>query len=290
MMQGFSKAFKAELFVAVRTMPARLIIIVPALIVFARLLVEKITQSGTEAREALMGQSSFGAFDDSAVGSNAYGHFVDGLSTGLTVLSLTLVAYAAWSFASDRDTGALRHVLIRQASRRALIVAKLAMVHLVALLALLLIIMTVTITTGLFWEFGPIVEDGYELIGTEEIHREIQLGLQLALLPLPAAIAFGMLVSLLTNTATQAVTAALGATLALDIFKDLLGSVSHYLYVSFQPSLIDQSYLKDVGRLVRGYSDVLVDERILVLNQWVPLPQMLLLAALALLIVPWRKL
>ncbi len=288
MMRGFGKAFKAELYVAVRTMPARLIIIVPALIVFARLLVEKITQSGTEAREALMGQST--GFDGSTAGSNAYGHFVDGLSTGLTVLSLTLVAYAAWSFASDRDTGALRHVLIRQASRRALIVAKLAMVHLVALLALLLIILTVTMTTGMLWEFGPIVEDGYELIGTEEIHREIQLGLQLALLPLPAAIAFGMLVSLLTNSATQAVTAALGATLALDIFKDLLGSASHYLYVSFQPSLIDQSYLKDVGRLVRGYSDVLVDERILTLNQWVPLPQMLLLAALALLIVPWRKL
>jgi ABC-type transport system involved in multi-copper enzyme maturation permease subunit len=287
MMSGFRKAFKAELYVAVRTMPARLIIIVPALIVLARLLVEKMTQSGTAAREALMGQSGF---DESTAGSNAYGHFVDGLSTGLTVLSLALVAYAAWSFASDRDTGALRHVLIRQASRRALIVAKLAIVHVVALLALLLIILTVTVTTGFLWEFGPIVEDGYELIGTEEIQREIQLGLQLALLPLPAAIAFGMLVSLLTNSATQAVTAALGATLALDIFKDLLGNVSHYLYVSFQPSLIDQSYLKDVGRLVRGYSDVLVDERILTLNQWVPLPQMLLLAALALLIVPWRKL
>jgi ABC-type transport system involved in multi-copper enzyme maturation permease subunit len=287
MTSGFRKAFKAELYVAVRTMPARLIIIVPALIVLARLLVEKMTQSGTAAREALMGQSGF---DESTAGSNAYGHFVDGLSTGLTVLSLALVAYAAWSFASDRDTGALRHVLIRQASRRALIVAKLAIVHVVALLALLLIILTVTVTTGFLWEFGPIVEDGYELIGTEEIQREIQLGLQLALLPLPAAIAFGMLVSLLTNSATQAVTAALGATLALDIFKDLLGNVSHYLYVSFQPSLIDQSYLKDVGRLVRGYSDVLVDERILTLNQWVPLPQMLLLAALALLIVPWRKL
>ncbi len=286
-MHGYFKALRSELFVAVRTMPARLIVIMPAVIVFARLLLQKITQSGTEARESLLGQSSFG---DSNVANNAYGYFVDGLITGLTLISLTLVAYAAWSFASDRDTGALRHVLIRSASRRALLLAKLTMVLMVGILAFLLMLLTVTISAGGFWEFGPVVEDGYELIGTEEIRTEIMLGLQLALLPLPTAVAFGLLVSVLTNSSTQAVTVALGATLAMDIFKGLLGNMSHYLYVTFQPSLIDQSYLRDVSRLVRGYSDVLVDQRILDLNMWVPLPQMLLLVILALVIVPWRKL
>jgi ABC-type transport system involved in multi-copper enzyme maturation permease subunit len=286
-MHGFAKAFRAELYVALRTMPAWLIVFIPSLIVLLRLLVEKMTQSGAEARQAMLGQSGFA--DDIAAG-NAYGHFVDGLGTGLTLLSLTLVAYAAWSFASDRDTGALRHVLVRQASRRALLLAKLAIMHLTALLSLALILVTVTVAAGMLWEFGPVVEDGYELIGTQEIQQEIRLGLWLAVLPLPAAIAFGVLISVLTGSATQAVTTALGLTLALDIFKGLLGNLSHYLYVSYQPSLIDQSYLQDVGRLVRGYSDVLIDERFLVLNQWVPLPQMLLFVALALLIVPWRKL
>jgi ABC-type transport system involved in multi-copper enzyme maturation permease subunit len=286
-MHGFVSAFRAELFVALRTMPARLIVILPALIVAIRLLVVKVTQSGTDARQALLGQSSFG---DSNVASNAYGYLVDGIATGLTLLSLTLVAYAAWSFATDRDTGALRHVLIRRASRQALLLAKLAVAHLAALLSLILMLLTVYLTAGMLWEFGPVVEDGYELIGSEEIRREILLGLRLAILPLPAAIAFGLLISVLTNSATQAVTAALGATLALDIFKGLLGNFSQYLYVTYQPSLIDQSYLSDVGRLVRGYSDVMVNEQLLTLNQWVPLPQMLLFVVLALVIVPWRKL
>jgi ABC-type transport system involved in multi-copper enzyme maturation permease subunit len=284
-MHGFAKAFRAELFVALRTPTARLIVLIPALIVFLRLLLDRITESGAAARGALTG-----SFDESLLTSNAYGHFVDGMVTGLTLLSLTLVAYAAWSFASDRDTGALRHVLIRRASRRALLLAKLATVLLVGFCALTLVSLTVWGSSALFWDFGPVVEDGYELIGTTEIRQEITLGLRLALLPLPTAIAFGLLVSVLTNSATQAVAAALGATLAMDILKGLLGNASHYFYATFQPSLIDQSYLRDVGRLVRGYSDVLIDERFLTLNHWVPLPQMLLFIVLALLIVPWRKL
>jgi hypothetical protein len=95
----------------------------------------------------------------------------------------------------------------------------------------------------LLWDFGPVVEDGYELIGSDEIRSEVWLGLRLALIPLPTALAFGVLVSVLAQSATQAVTAALGVTLALDVFKGVLGDAAHYLYASFQPSLIDQSYL-----------------------------------------------
>jgi hypothetical protein len=133
------------------------------------------------------------------------------------------------------------------------------------------------------------VEDGFELISEAEIRTEIHAGLLLALLPLPAAIAFGLLVSVCAQSATQAVTTALGLTLAMDILKAMLGDYRHYLYASFQPSLLDQSYLQDVSRLVRGYSDVLIDERIQDLNLWVPVPTMLLLLALTLLIVRWKK-
>ena len=80
-------------------------------------------------------------------------------------------------------------------------------------------------------------------------------------------------------------TAALGISLALDVFKGVLGDAAHYLYARYQPSLIDQSYLQDVGRLVRGYSDVMIDPQVLALNEWVPLPQLLLFLVLALLAV-----
>ena len=131
---------------------------------------------------------------------------------------------------------------------------------------------------------------GKKLISESEIREEIALGIQLALLPLPAAIAFGLLISVSAQSATQAVSTALGITLAIDIFKGLLGDLALYLYASFQPSLIDQSYLQSVSRIVRGYSDVLIDDRVLQLNMWVPFPALLIFFAASLWIVQRRKL
>ena len=144
--------------------------------------------------------------------------------------------------------------------------------------------------SGWLWEFGPIVEDGFELISEAEIREEIGLGLQLAIVPIPAAIAFGLLISVSAQSTTQAITTALGITLAIDIFKSTLGDFSFYLYATFQPSLLDQSYLQDVSRIVRGFSDVLVDERMQQLNMWVPWPTLLIFLCLALVVVQRRKL
>ena len=201
-----------------------------------------------------MGSPSF----DEVVSSNAYGYFVDSMSTGLTMLGLLLVALAAYSFSFDRDTGLVRHLLIRRISRPALVVAKLVHLHLLALLSFIVLLITAYIFSDLFWQFGPIVEDGFELISEDEILFEIQTGLHLAIVPLPAAIAFGLLISVCAQSATQAVTTALGVTLAIDIFKSMLGDYANFLYARFQPSLIDASYLQDASRIVRGYSDVLV--------------------------------
>lgn len=279
-MNGFLAALKAELFVALRSNSARLLVVLPAFIVIARACVVKLTETGQQAREALLGGA-----ESAGPTANAWGHFVDSFATGLTLMSLSLVAYGAWSFANDRDTGALRHVLIRRVSRPGLVLTKLLTVHLLALAALVLLSIGTVAITALLWDFGPVVEDGYELIGSDEIRTEVWLGLRLALIPLPAALAFGVLVSVLAHSATQAVTAALGVTLALDVFKGVLGDAAHYLYASFQPSLIDQSYLQDVGRLVRGYSDVMIDAQVLSLNEWVPLPQLALFVVIALLVV-----
>ena len=180
-------------------------------------------------------------------------------------------------------------MFIRRISRANLIVAKLVNIHILAILSVLLLLAVSYVLSGLFWDFGAIVEDGFELIGEAEIQAEIRLGLRLAIIPIPAAIAFGLLVSVCTQSATQAVTIALGITLAIDIFKGLLGDFSHYLYATFQPSLLDQSYLRDVSRIVRGYSDVLVDERLQQLNMWVPLPALLLFLVAAIWIVRRRK-
>lgn len=285
-MSSFIIALRSELFVTTRSLAARLVILVPSLIVIAQLTLLKISNLSAQAQSAMLGQQS--SSDNMA--NNAYGFFVDGLSTGLTLVFLTMTTYAAFSFANDRDTGVVRNLVIRRISRPALLLAKLCTFHLVAIVSVFTLFVACYVLSNVYWDFGPVVEDGYELIGVEDIQTEIILGLKLALIPLPAALGIGLLISVSVQSATQAVTAALGATLGLDILKGMFGDFAQYFYFYYQPSLIDQSYLSDVSRLVRGYSDVLIDERLLQLNFMVPLPEMLIFIVLAILLVKRRSL
>ena len=275
-MNGFVTALKSELFIARNTFSSKFILFAPAAFAILQSLLTWLTEVGTSTRNNLMSNSNF----DDIVNLNAYGHFVDGMSTGLTILGLLVVAQAAYSFSYDRDTGIVRHILIRRASRPALILAKLFQINLLAITSIAILMITSYLISGFLWEFGAIIEDGFELISEEEILAEISMGLKLAIVPLPAAIAFGLFVSTIAQSATQAITTALGITLAIDIFKSMLGSYADYLYARFQPSLIDASYLQDVSRIVRGYSDVLVNADVLQLNLWAPLPAFVIFVGL----------
>lgn len=284
-MNGLLVAIRSELFIALRSFASKLILLAPTLLAAAQLLLVKLNEAGQQTRDSLLGGSSF----EESVANNAYGFFVDGVSTGLIMLGLLLVAQGAYSFSYERDIGSIRHLLVRRVSRSSAVTAKLIHLHLLATLSVLLLLLSCFLLSGALWEYGAIVEDGFELIGEEEIREEIWLGIHLALIPLPAAIAFGLLISVSAQSATQAITTALGITLAIDIFKGLLGDAANYLYASFQPSLIDQSYLQSVSRIVRGYSDVLIDDSVIQLNMWVPLPALILFFTAALLIVQRRK-
>ena len=285
-LSSLMQALRSEFYVARYALGARLLIFIPSAAAAVQFMASKIADTGTAARDGLMNSVSF----DDVTASNAWGHFVDGLDTGITLLFLLLVAQAAYSFSAEVESGTLRHQLIRCSSRRLIVISKLLQLHALALMGVGILIISSYLLSGLLWEFGPVVEDGFELISEAEIRDEITLGLRLALTPLPAAIALGLLLSVLANTATQAVVSALGITLAMDIFKGMLGDYAYYLYASFQPALIDQSYLQDVSRLVRGYSDVLIDDRVIQLNYWVPIPTLLVLVTASLIVVQTRKL
>jgi len=299
MMQGLLTAIKAEIFVFAHSRAIQFLCVIPALVAAAQLVLVRSLAASNDARAALMGTETPNGFGGGGFGgggfgnvegADAWGALVDALGTGLTLISLILVAYAAWSFASDRDQGVLRHLLIRRVSRPALLLSKLIQAHLLALVSITLMLLVTFASAALLWDFGPVIEDGYELIGTADIHAELRLGLSLALIPVPAAIALGVLVSVLSNSTTQALSVALGLTLGLDLFKSVLGSAADYLYASYLVSLLDESYLDDVARLVRGYSDVMIDPAVLQLNQWVPWPQMALFIILALVVVRLKKL
>jgi hypothetical protein len=83
---------------------------------------------------------------------------------------------------------------------------------------------------------------------------------------------------------------ALGLLLGFDILKGILGSAARYGFAYYQPSIIDESYLSDVARLVRGYSDVLIDERLQMLNVWTPVPALLLFVLIAAVLIKRKKL
>ncbi len=280
------QALRSEFYVARYTLGAHLLILLPSAAAAFQFIASKISDTGTAARNSLMNSNDF----DDAIANNAWGHFVDGLDTGITLLFLLLVAQAAHSFSAELESGALRHQIIRCSSRRLIVMSKLLQLHALALVAVGILIVSSYLLSGLLWEFGPVVEDGFELISEAEIRDEIALGLLLALAPLPSAIALGLLLSVIAHTATQAVVSALGISLTMDVFKGMLGDYAYYLYASFQPALIDQSYLQDVSRLVRGYSDVLIDDRVIQLNYWVPITTLVVLVAASLIVVQTRKL
>jgi len=285
-MSNLLAILRLELFLSRFSLTAKILVLAPALVCLARFVLVWLNQAGQQARASLIGADEFAL----AQAQNAYGQFVDGVNTGLTILALLLAAAAAYDFSSERDIGSIRHVLIRRAGRASIVLAKLLRLHILGALSLGLLGLAAWAGSALIWDFGPVVEDGFELISEQEILYEIHLGLLMAVIPLPAVIGFGVLVSVAAQSATQAVTVALGATLAMDIFKALLGERAWYLYATFHPSVLDQSYLREVSRLVRGFSDVLVEDRFFVYNGWIPLVSMVVFVAAALLLVSRRGL
>lgn len=283
MWQGFKQACKAEYFISRTNWRTLLLLLTPSFVALLHLLFIRIGNASNTLQQRLSGsennQQDF-----------AYGFYVDSLTTGLTVIYIVFMAVAAHSFASDRDSGVLRHLSIRQSSRTAILLAKTVALHVKALIACVVLFFLTLGLCALFWDFSAVIEDGYELISRDEIELEIQTGLTLALLPLPACLCLGILFSVLANSALQAVAMGLGATLFLDVFKNFLGNSAHYLYTSFQPSLLDTSYLKEVSQIARGFSDILIDERIMQLNYWMPIPQALVFVVVAFLFVKKKSL
>ena len=283
-MTGLGIALRAETYVSLRNWKLWGLLAAPALAAVIRLLLVQINAASENLRQSL------GSDNTLATQEYAYGYFVDALNTGLIFIYLLFIALAALSFAVERDQGTVRHLVIRQSSRHAIITAKILWLHCLALLAFLLVFFCAWAICTLMWDFGPVVEDGYELISVAEIHTEIRQGLLLALIPLPACLGFGLMLSIIANSALQAVTLGLGLSLLLDIFKGALGNIAHFLYINYQPSLLDNSYLNEVARIARGFSDILIDEHLLQLNYWLPLPQAVLFFAIAWVLVGRKSL
>lgn len=279
---GLLTALKSECFVLLRSRTPWLLVVLPAVISIIKMGMIKAKNIGTQALGAMNGGA-----ETTVTG---YGFLVDGLLISLIITYLLFLGYAAYAFAIDRERGIVRHSVVKSISRSELIISKYLSLCFLALLSVIVTLSCTWLAANLFWDLGPLIEDGYQIIGVNEINKEIILGLKLALLPLPACLAFGLLFSVCARSAVQAISLAIGAGLLLDILKSTLGNFQHFIFSSFQPALIDHSYLKDVQRIVSGYSDVFIDDRIHQLNIWVPIPEALFFLLFVLIVIHRRTL
>lgn len=280
--KGLLTALKSECYVLIRSLTPWLLLVLPATASVIKMGMIKMKNIGT-----LVLNSANSDVDTTVAG---YGFLVDGLLISFIITYLLFLGYAAYTFAADRERGITRHSVLRSISRSELIISKYLSLCLLAFLSVIVTLLCTWLAANLLWDLGPLIEDGYEIIGVHEINREIILGLKLALLPLPACLAFGLMFSVFARSAMQAVCLAIGAGLFLDIFKSAFGNFQHYIFSSFQPSLIDHSYLNDVQCIVSGYSDVFIDDRIHRLNLWVPIPEALFFLIITLIIMHRRNL
>lgn len=280
-MTGALRQLRAETY---RLVHARLTVLVAALLVAVPLLRVGAAYAADVASHAARVQRAFArgeSLPDAMPVGNAWPVLVDGWLAGLTLVALILLLFASRSLAGDLDAGLLRQARTRSVSRAGLVLGR-------ALLAIPLLLGGVALTgaaAGLgaaaLYAFGPIVEDGYELLAAHEIRAEVVRGVLVALPALLGTYGFGLLVSAIARSGLVAVSAALTLYLAFDLFKDVLGTRQYWTFAAFCPSFVDNSYMKEVASMARGFSDAGYTEEVFARNLWLPLPQAALLVALA---------
>ncbi len=222
--------------------------------------------------------------------ANAYGPFVDGWLAGLTVATLLLLIASSRSLAADANSGILRLATTRSSPRGALVTGRALLGIPLTVVAALISGLASWATAELLFEFGPIVEDGYELMSVAEIHGEIAAAAMSVLPALFAAWCFGLFISCCCRTGAAAVSAGLGVFLAFDLFKDVLGEARYWVFAAFTPSFVDSSAMAEAALAARGFSDAGFSAHVASLSTVVPLPQAALLIVAAIVVIRRRGL
>lgn len=212
---------------------------------------------------------------------NAYGPLVDGWSAGLVLGALMLLGLAARSLAADRASGLARLATTRSASRSALVWGRALLGIPVCLAVLVLTGVGASAAAGTWFEFGPLVEQGYQLMSHDELSSGLWSAVVATLPPLIALWTLGLLVASVSRSGSGALFVSLAVFLGFDLFKDLLADARYYCFASFCPSLVDDSCMAEMAGVARGLSDAGFSDGLYRMNLILPLPQAILMTALA---------
>jgi ABC-type transport system involved in multi-copper enzyme maturation permease subunit len=281
-MTGTWTALRTELYKARHSPGSRLVLLATALIGAARVgggfLADRFAQARRMTSSLAAGSTVQVSATDKA---NAYAPFIDGLTTSLTVGVLLVLAFAAATIASERDHGTIRLPLTRSVSRTGLLTAKAMSILLWALALALAAYLGAFVMAALLYRFGPIVDSNYEIFSAREINVELAKASLALLPPLFATAAFGVLISCVARTSGEAIGIALVSYVMFDLFKGLVGDGNRFVFATFNPAIVDRSYLHEVGQLARGFSTAGFAEPMLALNVVVPLVEGLVFLVLA---------
>ena len=217
-MRGTWRVFRAESFRLIRSRVTQLaslfLVIVPCLHVAAARFVD----SAERLKAARGGRKLLGLEE-----GRGWAPMVEAWRVGLALGALLLLIHGARAIAGDRDSGVLRLASTRTASRQALAFGRALTGPPLVLAVVALSGLGAWLTTLMWFDFGPLVEDGYVILEADEVRRELVRAIASSIPALMAVHAFGLLVSSVSRGATLAVAISVALFLAFDLFKDSLG-------------------------------------------------------------------
>ncbi len=282
-MIGTLRVFRAEAYRLVRSRSVRAGAVAVTAVAAVRVLAAHVSERAAHS-EAIQNALIEGrSLPELAGPSNAYAPLVEGWLAGLTVGTLLLLIHSARTLAGDRERGVLRLARTRSASRSALVLGRFLLAPLLVLGVVSLAGIGAWVTAHAFFEFGPLIDDGVELLTEEELLGELRTAVLATLAPLVATYVFGLFVSSLGRSATGAVGICLAVFLGFDLFKDVIGGVQKWVFATYTPSLVDKSCMGEMAGIARGYSDSGYMDEMLRMNHIVPWPE----AAILLLATCW---
>lgn len=279
-MRGCLGVLRAEIYRLLRNRSVHLSALFVVLVAVTRVWGESVMQAATRAsivRRAL----EKGATPPALVPANGFAPLVEGWLSALTVGSLLLLILSSRCLAADRESGVLRLARTRSAGRGTLVLGR-ALLGIPLVLSLVLISgVAAWASAAVLFDFGPLVEHGFELLSVETFREELQRAVIATIPPLLANWTFGLAVSANARSPSMALGASLAAYLGFDLFKQVLGDGQWWIFASFAPSFSDSSAMQEMTGVARGLSDAGYSEALYNKNMLLPWPEALLLVGVA---------
>jgi ABC-type transport system involved in multi-copper enzyme maturation permease subunit len=230
----------------------------------------------------------------SAQPRNAFRFFAVGLQYGIAMGGFFLVLVAGLSMAGESGQGTLKMVLVRPIHRGDLFLAKVITIFFYALALLVCVAVASAVVADVCpgVDFGDVIDPQYDdpanpYIYTEsgEMWGHLFRAVALVFLPMLAAGALGLTVSVLFENPGVASGTAVVTFLALEILKEFLKrrDVEILLFNYYLPTLSDSSYVSILYGNAVGLSDAIWPAGLWIWNLLVPVVTMagLLLFAMA---------